>query len=415
MKLTFLRKCALLLASIASLGFAAQPFQAVATTTDNLPPLTLSAGGSNFFDFLDAVTRAQGSFASLDNRAYNVNVTFLGVPDAIRFVTNATNNQLTLTLTPTGFTRTFTGANEDVVNDQIDEFFEREGASTVAEFLKAIARTSPIAVTDGNPTSATAVAANSAFTGQGFTSADELADGSDTGGSASKPKFGGISLGMNAGKFEAGAFEGTIYDVSGTLLNFGGEKVRFLIPVNLNFLELDSGSQVGGAGISLAMPVRLRQMSKDDKVNWRVTPLGGVSVRGSVDLASLSPLWQVGVVNTVDYRASNKVVLSMVNQVTMHRSIAIAYDDLDFDPKIDQLILKNGVRLTTPFSKRVIADAFAVDTRFLKDAAIDQFWTLGASLAFRVTQRWNLVLGTNYDTGDDFKAFSGGISSAWKW
>jgi hypothetical protein len=399
----------------ASACYAVQPFTGSATTTDSLPPVDITAGGKNFFDFLDSLTKAQGQFQLLDNRPYSASVSFLGVENAMRFITNATGSTITLILTPSGFSRTFTGLTKEDVNNQLDEFFKREGATTIADFLKAIAKTSPIAVTDGNPTSATAVAANSVFAGQGFTSADELMDGADANGAASKAKFGGISIGLNAGKFEAGPFEGTVYDISGTVLNFGGEKVRLVVPVNFNFLELEGGSQVGGAGINICLPIRFTTIGKESSWNWRVTPMGGLSVRGSVDLTSLSPLWQAGVINTLDYKVSPKIVLSLVNQLTMHKSIALAYDDLDFDPQIDQQILKNGVRISTPFSRRVIFNAFAVDTRFLKEAAVDQFWTLGTSLAFRVTQRWNLVLGGSYDTGDSFKAYSLGFSSAWKW
>jgi hypothetical protein len=397
----------------AATAFAAQPFVATATTTDNLPPLTLSLQGSSFFDFLDQVIKSEGAFQPFNGRPFTGNMTFLGFADAIRYTTNANSTNVTITLTPIGFNRTFTGPTEDAVDQQLEDFFKSEGAATIADFLKAIAKTSPIAVTDGNPTAATALAAAGSFTGQGFTSIEEFSDGSEAAGS--RPKFGGISLGLNAGTFEAGIFDGKIYDVSGTLLNFGGEKVRFVVPVNANFLELDSGSKVGGAGISFALPIRFRQMGRDSDLNWRVTPLGGISVRGSLDLASVSPLWTAGVVNTIDYRVNPKLVVSVVNQFTTHKSIALEYDDLNFDPDINQQILKNGLRLTSKLSQRVILDGFVVDTRFIKDAAVKQFWTLGTSLALRATQKWNLVLGLNYDTGDRFKAYSLGLTSAWKW
>ncbi|MES2692417.1 MAG: hypothetical protein V4773_03015 [Verrucomicrobiota bacterium] len=412
--------CLSAVAAFAATAPGGQPFDTTATTTDGGPPVTLQAQGSNFFDFLESLINTQGSFSSLNNRQYTASMTFLGIPNAIRFATNAAGNSVNITLTPTGFNRTFTGVSKADVDDQLENFFKSEGQQTIADFLKAVAKTSPIAVTDGNPTAATAVSATSSFTSQGFTPLDELGDNTDTASGASKPKFGGVSLGLNAGEFEAGLFSGKVYDISGTLFSFGGETVRLVMPFSFNYLELDTGSKVGGAGTSLALPIRFMKMGKDGNgningLNWRVTPLFGVSVRGSVDLASLSPLWNAGVVNTIDYPISPKLVISMVNQFTMHRSISIAYDDLDFDPNIDQQIIKNGLRLTTPFNRRWVADGFAVDTRFLKDAAVKQFWTFGGSLAFRATQRWNLVLGLNYDTGDDFKAFSGGLSSAWKW
>ena len=57
----------------------------------------------------------------------------------------------------------------------------------------------------------------------------------------------------------------------------------------------------------------------------------------------------------------------------------------------------------------------AVDTRFLKAAAVKGFQTYGGSLSFRATPNYNVSLGANYDTGTRFKAYSVGLSSAWRW
>lgn len=419
MKKVLLTSVALLAMSVTAVR-AHQPFEATAVTTDTGPAVTVTAGGPNLFDFLDSLVNAQGDFQAIHNRPFSANMTFLGVGNAITFATNNTGTAATLTLAPIGFTRTFTGANSQAVNDQIEDFFKKDGATTIAAFLKAIAKTSPIAVTDGNPNASTAVAANAVFASQGFTSADEFGgefspdDAAATGADA-KPRFGGIALGMNAGKFSAGGFDGTMYDFSVTPLNFGNDTVRLLMPVDFNYLKLDAGSEVAGAGINFALPIRVSQMSKTNPWNWRITPLAGINVRGSLDLASLSPLWQAGIISTVDYKAAPKLVVSMVNQFTMHKSFSVKYDDLDFDPEIDQQILKNGFRFVTPLTRRVIADAFIVNTRFLKDAAVKDFMSYGASLAFRVTRSWNFVLGGNYDNGKNFKAYSVGLSSAWKW
>lgn len=393
-----------------------KPFEAVATTTGAVP-ITITASSSNLEDFLSSLINTKGQFAALNGNPYTARSTFLGVQNAITFNTNSTGTAVTLGLTPIGFTRTFTGATKESVDDQIDDFFQKNGAETLAAFLKAIAKESPIAVTDGNPNSVTALAAGSTFTGQGFTGADELAsafDDVDAGG-GEKSRFGGFGIGFNAGKFEAGVFEGNNYDFSLSGLNIGfGDNVRLLTPISINYLDIE-GAEVAGAGISLALPIRLRTMSKDNPVNWRLTPLAGVSLRGSVDLASGALIWQAGAANTIDYKVAPKLVVCLINQFTFHRSIEVTYGDYSFDPDVDQQILKNGVRLVTPFTKRLIGDFYVVDTRFLKAAAVKSFQTFGASLSLRATKSFNLSLGANYDTGDQFKAYSVGLSSAWRW
>jgi len=270
-----------------------------------------------------------------------------------------------------------------------------------------------VAVTDGNPNAATAIAAGSVFGSQGFTPSDELASSAD--GTADKPRYGGFGIGFNSGQFKAGGFKGSNTDLAFSGLNFGlTDKVRLIIPVSLSYLKIE-GAQVAGAGLNFVLPIRLRAMDKDNPFNWRVTPLAGVSLRASEDLASGTLLWQLGVINTIDYRVNPKLVVCVVNQLTMYRSIAVNYGGYHFDAKIDQQIMKNGLRFVTPLSKRVIGDIMVIDTRFLKDAAVKQFTTIGGSLSLRATKSYNLTLGGNYDTGDNFKAWSVGFSSAWRW
>ena len=149
-------------------------------------------------------------------------------------------------------------------------------------------------------------------------------------------------------------------------------------------------------------------------MNWRITPMMGLSLRASADLASGAALFQYGVINSIDYRLNSKWIICMVNQLSGYQSLTVTYDDYEFDPDITQLILKNGVRGVTKVSDRWILDAYLVDTRFLEDAAVKQFWTIGGSAMFKLTKTRNIQLGANYDTGDDFSAWSVGLSSAWR-
>lgn len=415
MKNAFLFLALLLLAG--PLRAARAPFEATATTTNPTNNFSLTATGSSLTDFLSSLINVQGEFERLRNQPYTASLTFLGVPNAITFQTNGPGTAVSMTLDPIGVRETFTGPTRENVDDQIDEYFKKLGVAKVAEFLKAIAKESSVAVTDGNPSSATAVAASATFMAQGFTPVDELGVTGDGGaeGAPSKPRFGSFGLGFNTGRFEAAGFEGESMDISSSGLSIGfGERVRLLTPVFVNYLKV-SDAVVAGLGANLALPIRLKVMGRDNAWNWRITPMGGVSARASVDLASGALLWQGGAVNSVDYRVNSHLVLCAVNQFTVHKSIKLEYDDFSFDPQINQQIMKNGVRVVSPLTRRWIADVFAVDTRFLKDAAVDQFWSFGGSLALRVSQSFNLTIGVNYDTGDNFKSYSAGLSSAWKW
>jgi hypothetical protein len=104
----------------------------------------------------------------------------------------------------------------------------------------------------------------------------------------------------------------------------------------------------------------------------------------------------------------------MVNQLTTHQGLDVKYASYDFNPHVDQLMLKDGIRFVTPLSERTTGDFFVIETNFLKDAAVKNFTTFGASVSYRITPKANITLGVNYDTGSGYRSSSAGLSSAWK-
>ncbi len=238
---------------------------------------------------------------------------------------------------------------------------------------------------------------------------DAAANGSSSGGS----RFYGYGIGFNSGQFEAKGIKGNVSDLT---LPFGvrlTDRVSLAGALGVNYVTI-SDATIYGVGLNLGVPIRIEIMDKTNPWNWRLTPLLGISARGSKDLAGGGVIWMGGLTNTVDYRVNSKLILGLVNQFTTHQSIAVKYGSTKFDPKIDQQILKNGLRAVTPLTSRLIGDVFVIETNFLQDAAVESFTTFGGSLSFRLTQKLNVTLGANYDTGDNYKSWSVGLSSAWR-
>jgi hypothetical protein len=387
------------------------PFAATASVTDgsNLP--TVSEFGNNFINFTDSIIEGTGQFQTLAGHPYTAISTFLGVPNAITFTTNGPGTAVTVVLSPIGFSKTFTGVSSTDVNSQVDSFFKKNGQGIFAAFLKAIAQKSPIAVTDGNPNSAPAIEAQGIFLNTAMTPDDTLVDQA----SGQKAQFGGLAIGFDAGSFKAGGFKGDNYDISLTALNLGmGDRMRLQVPVSINYLTVD-GAKVAGAGFDVVLPIQLSVMDQSNPLNWRLTPLAGLNGRASVDLASGVALWDVGLISTVDYKVSPKLVLCLMDQITADRSFSVSYGSYAFNPDVDQQILKNGVRLVTPLTERLILDCFIVESNFLKAAVTKDFTTFGGSLSLRATRNYNLSLAANYDTGPSFSSWSVGLNSAWRW
>lgn len=422
-RLRLASRLALLGGTVALTGVSARadtPFTLTATTTAGQPPITVSIGGSNLLNLVDSFINDQTSFQSqfqqLSGRAVSANLTFLGVPNAITFSTNAANTNVSVGFTPINVAKTFVGPTSQDVQSQIDNYFQTNGVQTLTAFLAAIARSSAVAVTDGNPNATTAIDAASLFTNQAFTPATDLGSqldssgsaGASSGGSPGKPQFN--ALGINSGTFTAGSFSGNFEEASYSHLFF------HVIDVSgyANYLTMD-GAKVYGAGTDFAVPIHLATMGPDSNYNWRLTPVAGISGRASVDLASGALLWDVGLVNTIDYRVNRQLILCLMNEFTDYQSFSISYGGYTFDPHVKQQIVKDGVRAVTPLTRRLVADAFVVETNFLQAAAIRQFTTIGGSLSLRAAKAWNLTLGVNYDTGPSYQSYSVGLASAWHW
>jgi hypothetical protein len=387
------------------------PFVAVADVTDNSGLAPVTATSSNFINFTNSIIEATNQFQGFSGHPYTAISTFLGVPNAISYMTNAPGTSVTINLNPINFSQTFTGVSSSDVNTQVDNFFEKNGAGIWAQFLKAIARTSAIAVTDGNPTSATAIDAQGLFFGTAMTPSDTLVDQAEGG----KPEFGGLAIGFDTGFFTAGDFKGDTFDLSLTALNLGlGSSVRLEMPLAFNYLTVD-GARVGGAGINLVLPIQFSTMGADTPFNWRVTPVAGVSARASEDLASGVALWDFGVISTVDYKVNSRLVLCLMDQISAYKSFTVSYGSYSFDPDVNQQILKNGVRLVTPITERVIFDFFLIETNFLQAAVTKEFTTFGTSFSLRASRHYNLSLAANYDTGPSFSSWGIGLNSAWRW
>ncbi len=376
------------------------------TVTGGAP--TVTAENSSFPDLLQDVIKGQGKFASFSMVDYNGLMTYLGVPNAIQV--NMTGNTATIDLPSIGFSRTFTGSSRDDVYDQVEDYFLKHGSDIYGRFLKEMAKRSAVALTDGNPGATTARMAAGTFFTDGFTPSDELMDMID---GITTDRFSGLGIGFNGGEFEAGDFTGYYADFALPWRKRLAGHVDLNTSLNFNYLDVE-GSQVFGIGATIGVPVRVLIMDREHRWNWRLTPVAGISARGSEDMASGGLIWMAGGLSTVDFRVNSRLILSIVNQVSYHKSMNLKLpDDYEFDPHVDQVILKNGLRAVTRFGKRIIADAFAIETNFLNDAAVDSFTTIGGSLKWQATQKYHLTLGANYDWGDDYKSWSVGLSSVW--
>ncbi len=317
---------------------ATSPFEVAAVSS--APAFSITEDYSSFPSLVSDVIQNQGNFSPLlASNNFFANIKFLGVSNALQLNYNFTPTLVTVGVQSpvSGLNQSFSGPTRADVEQQIKNFFLGNGSAEVGKFLAAIAGRSAVAVTDGNPNSSTAQMSNSAFFADGFTPSMDLpfegtAAASDS--TVSNSRFTGYGIGFNSGQFNANGIKGNNTDLS---IPFGfrfTERVSIAGSIPVNYLTIGA-AKIYGIGLNLALPVRVKIMNKDNPWNWRLTPLTGISARGSADLAGGGVIWMAGLTNTVDYRVNSSLILGLVNQVTYHDSIAVSYDGNTFDPRVN--------------------------------------------------------------------------------
>ena len=414
------------MASLLGIGALAHagnyPFTASVMTTDSSgPTLDQFIGASEFLELADYLIYAESGLSEFENRNYVGDITYLGIENAIafyRFNDSSPNGyKATINMSLIDVNLDFEAASEGALDDKIEKFFENEGADLYARFLAKVSQQSPASVTDGNPNSATASQADVATQEYGWTDTGEMefsdnSVSSGEGSSEGEVDLSGFGIGFNSGTFTAGNLSGTNTQIVIPLKIGISERLKFVGSIPFQYLTLED-AEVFGAGINFALSYRIKVMTKENPWNWKVTPFVGINARVSVDLAAGTGLYQYGLVNTFDYRIAENWIISMVNQVSAFEGFGLSYEDYRFDSEVSQVVVRNGLKATRRLTKRLFLDGFVMDTRFTEAAAVDQYITVGTSLAFRLTRKANLRLGFSYDKGDDFEAQSFGLSSVW--
>lgn len=389
---------------------ARELFEAVATNG----AVTIIDRDNNFLDLISDVVRNTDRFAALVGTPIDSQISYLGVSSAVVINQDITGRSVRFRIDRIGFDRTFTGADAADVQRKIEKFLKSDGADIVARFRKAIAFESAVSVTDGNPTATTANAARTVFFAEGFTSARELVHGPDT-----ASRFGRASLGVQHAFVEA-EIDGVTYrgDQTRAEGNFGSlrinDRLRIELPFSADYTNIE-GTEIYGAGATLAAPWRILLRSPTNPVAWRFTPVFGMQTRASFDAVAGGLSWHTGAVNTFDWHLTDRFFVSLVNQFTTHQGFPLNISGYTLDFDINQNILKNGVRFGARLGASTLLALYAVDTHFMNDAAVDEFYTLGVSFDLMATGRIGFGAGFETDLAEGYRASLARLQGSWKW
>ena len=296
----------------------------------------------------------------------------------------------------------------------MEDYLTEDAEEDLANFYKEINANSVVAVTDGNPHSTTAYIASQSYnefaTRVGMTR-EERENQRELGGS--------FSMGVvpDAGLIDAGDFEGYTFSLPISMRAKFGDRVGLGITIPFNYVQIED-ADIFQVGAIVGLPITIIQESSDNPWHWQLTPSGHGAGAGSVDFAS-GGLAVGGSASSVVSYNFNSCTLSMGNQISIFEGMEVA----GFDSGISQQILKNGLQLSIPIAQRWLFEARGVYSRFLDDAAIDDYFTVGGDFVYRflggadaeATRRGYVLLGAYAELADDYTAPHVRVGTGWRY
>lgn len=362
--------------------------------------------GSNFVDLVEDALSQQSAFQDLAGQpSYEIAVDYLGITRAIVLDASSNGSVVTLSIPSIGFSQLFTGTNADDVENQVGDFFEQNGSDTLAKFLEEVNGRSPLAVTDGNPRSTTALLARSAFDRFGF-GAPRSRAGYRQGKVAEWGHF-DLQVETSGGSLKVDGFDSyAIVDGALTLAGDFEPGVGISFSVIGQYRDLD-GSDVFDGGLELGVPIRILAATKNGALRWVVTPFVQAGAGVAVDLAAGGLMMGGGAVSSLSYNFAAFEV-AMANEVAYYGGIPIKnIGGYEFDTDLDRLILRNGAKLAYHMTENASIEGGVSVTNFLINrAAVDYYTTPFAGAAVQVGVL-RLRVGWESDFGKDFVAHIG--------
>lgn len=380
---------------------AADLWEIVVTNTDGSGIPVLVVGGSSLPDLLSELVNAQGAFTSFSGAAFSASISFAGIDNVITITVDPSTQTATLTFTVLGAaaqTFTFTGGD---LQGQLEQFLEDNIAQQLTAFINKINTLSLIAVTDGSPLSTTARSATYVFERFGLHADLTAWERRQVDGEPFRTGLRG-RLDTVYSNITTDVGNGSSVSLVPSLEWVLSPEVSIALLVPINYTEIE-GADILNVQASLAVPIRVISPSDESPLGLTLTPFGTLAAAGSVDLVSGGLIGGGGLLGTVNLDFT-RVRVSFSSQYSVHEGITMRYEDFEFDPGVSQQIWKNGIKTTLNVGESFYVYGTVTYTQFLKDAAVDTYWTPGAGFGFRSPNGFNLTFGYSGDFDDGYRS-----------
>ena len=372
----------------------------------DIPLLGISASSNDFTSLGEDFLLQQGDFSGLIGQpAYIATLRYLEMSDALVLGVTNFGSDATLTIPSTGLVVPFTAASPDDLQQQIEDYLQKGGASEWAKFLEQTNAQSKLALLDGNPRSTTALAASGAFRRFGLgSSRSRLGYQEEEVG-----RWGAFQLRAEGGGgvVDVDRFD-DLYTAEAALTLAGhfGKHVGLSLALMGQYRSYQSANSYD-VGLELGLPIAILRPDDGSRLYWAITPFVQSAAAASIDLAAGGLVIGGGGVNSLAHQLG-MLELSLANELVYYSGIPIDnIQGYDFDTELDQLITKNGVKLGAHLGVFYV-DAGASFTNFLtSDAAVDFYATPFVGVGVSLGGLANLRFGYEADLGQDYTAHSG--------
>jgi hypothetical protein len=361
----------------------------------------VSDSGHDLGNLVDDFLTQQGAFGGLALQpAYAATLDYLGIPNAMQLQATAFGTQVVLSIPSTGFSKTFTGATPDAVENQVEDFFKNDGAKELAKFYEKTNARTPLALIDGNPRSTTALFARSAFDrfGLGALRTRSGYSGGEMG------EWGHFDLGIEAGggAIDAGPFD-SLYVADGAL-TLGGDFGRLGVYLSaLGQYRSYDGAQIYDAGLELGLPIAVLGPGEGHWIRWVLTPVVQSGGGASRDLLAGGFMVGGGAVSSLGLNFG-PLELTIADELFYYGGIPLGkIDGIRIETELDQWITRNGAKLALyPLGlERLSLEVGASLTNFLAtNAAVDWYVSPFAGVGVKLLDTLRLRVGWEADLAE---------------
>jgi len=391
---------------LANPALADDPFRITVHTTTG-EPASVTASAPSLIDLANDVIKNQAEFTVLENRDFSGTFLYTTPRAPINFSANAAGTTGVLNIPSIHFTKTFTAANRDELENQIEDFIKTQGARVWARFLRKVDQTSLISVSDGNPRATTAFLATQSFNRLALTPAQSVGPRAKSNNEEFRLDFAGGSINTDDGNgYFASAVLSTGYRFTDNVALF------FAIPFQYRSIQ---GAQIFDVAVELGLPITLvrsdsqRYAPAEPSFSWTLTPYGFVDGSGSEDFVAGGLMYGGGIASNLNIPLG-PFTLTIGNAISFYEGDKVKAQGYEFDNNVSQQVLKNGLLLSwAPGRGNLVLDAGITYTNFLSDAALSDYWTPTAGVTLLFGPASGLRFAYAGDFGNGFTSHGGSI------